>query len=111
MPSSAYMPICKPTSAAVRAGREREGSLQPAVRSELRPILETIRKNEYAHERGRRRRGIDCIASPVMTRHGRAVAALGMAYMSAPKKPEQEGDRPLRGCHGGGVLRKLRRAG
>ena len=61
----------------------------PASLDELRPVLETVRQNGYAHEQGTTTSGIDCIASPVMTRDGRAVAALGVAYMSTTKTAEQ----------------------
>ncbi len=61
----------------------------PSSLSALREVLGAVRDNGYAYERGTTTSGIDCIASPVLTRDGRAVAALGVAYMSATKTAEQ----------------------
>ena len=61
----------------------------PSSLSALREVLGVVRDNGYAYERGTTTSGIDCIASPVLTRDGRAVAALGVAYMSATKTAEQ----------------------
>lgn len=61
----------------------------PTSLSALREVLQSVRTNGYAHEKGTTTSGIDCIASPVLTRDGRAVAALGVAYMSATKTADQ----------------------
>ncbi|MGW4099153.1 IclR family transcriptional regulator [Mycobacterium sp. NPDC004974] len=61
----------------------------PTSLSALREVLHEVRAHGYAHEQGTTTSGIDCIASPVLTRDGRAVAALGVAYMSATKTAEQ----------------------
>ena len=61
----------------------------PASLSALRELLEGVRAEGVAHEQGATTSGIDCIASPVVTHDRRAVAALGVAYMSATKTSEQ----------------------
>jgi DNA-binding IclR family transcriptional regulator len=61
----------------------------PTSLSDLRDVLTGVRDNGFAYERGTTTAGIDCIASPVLTRDRRAVAALGVAYMSATKTEEQ----------------------
>jgi DNA-binding IclR family transcriptional regulator len=61
----------------------------PASLSDLREVLKSVREQGYAHEQGTTTSGIDCIASPVLTRDRRAVAALGVAYMSATKSAAQ----------------------
>lgn len=61
----------------------------PTSLSALREVLQSVRDRGYAYEQGTTTSGIDCIASPVLTRDGRAVAALGVAYMSATKSAEQ----------------------
>lgn len=61
----------------------------PTSLSDLREVLKDVRDKGYAHEQGATTSGIDCIASPVLTRDRRAVAALGVAYMSATKSAVQ----------------------
>ncbi|WP_245839758.1 IclR family transcriptional regulator [Mycobacterium aquaticum] len=61
----------------------------PTSLADLRELLTSVRENGYAYERGTTTSGIDCIASPVLTRDRRAVAALGVAYMSATKSADQ----------------------
>ena len=60
----------------------------PTSLAELRPVLTETRERGYAYEKSSTTTGIDCIASPVVTRDGRAVAALGVAYMAAVKSDQ-----------------------
>jgi DNA-binding IclR family transcriptional regulator len=61
----------------------------PTSLADLREVLKGVREQGYAYEQGTTTSGIDCIASPVLTRDRRAVAALGVAYLSATKSAEQ----------------------
>lgn len=61
----------------------------PTSIAALRSVLASTREQGYAYEQGATTSGIDCIAGAVVTADGRPVAALGVAYMSSVKKPEQ----------------------
>ncbi len=61
----------------------------PASLAQLREVLEVVRAKGYAVEQSTTTTGIACIAAPVVTRGGTAVAALGIAYLAGTKSEKE----------------------
>lgn len=64
----------------------------PTSLDDLRALLHSDRELGYAVERDSTTNGITCIASPVVTRDGRPVAALGLAYLTGSHAEESTTD-------------------
>ncbi|GAB2631008.1 IclR family transcriptional regulator [Prescottella soli] len=64
----------------------------PTSLDDLRALLRTDRELGYAVERDSTTNGVTCIASPVVTRDGRPVAALGLAYLTGSRTEESTTD-------------------
>ncbi|QBJ96131.1 IclR family transcriptional regulator [Rhodococcus sp. ABRD24] len=65
----------------------RTGEGPPALDA-LRELLRADREQGYAVERDSTTNGVTCIASPVVTRDGRPVAALGIAFLTGSRADE-----------------------
>lgn len=61
----------------------------PASLNDLRTLLQADRELGYAVERDSTTNGVTCIACPVVTRDGRPVAALGVAYLTGARTDDE----------------------
>jgi DNA-binding IclR family transcriptional regulator len=64
----------------------------PSSLAELREILAVVQADGYAVEHSTTTSGIDCVAAPILTRSGTAVAALGIAYLAVTKSEQERTD-------------------